>query len=252
MKKIYISIMLILLNISIFADGSGAFKLDLKKDLILGTTAIAAFSAGSLLRENSDQSTSKFGWIDEDITFEYNEGIDSFSDYLSLAPLFLPLPLLLDEWDVENISVLGVMFLESALLTVGVKDIFKSFIHRPRPYNFYASTPDELLEENDRNLGFPSGHTSIAFMGASFSTYIFSQGTASKKQKYIMGITTFGIATTTAVLRVSSGSHYMFDVLTGAALGSLVGFGVPYLHKVIPENITPVISLNGVGVSILL
>lgn len=92
MNKIYILVLLLLLNISIFADGSGAFKLDIKRDVILGTTAITAFSAGSLLRGNWDQSTSKFGLIDKDITFKYSEGIDSFSDYLSLVPL-LAMPL---------------------------------------------------------------------------------------------------------------------------------------------------------------
>lgn len=251
MNKIYISTLLLLLNLSIFADGSQAFKLDLTKDLIIGTSALATVTTGYLLKEDTNNSLDKFGWIDENNTFEYNKGMDSFSDYLSLAPL-LAMPLLLDRWDVENISTLGVMFIESFLLTYGVKDLLKSFVERPRPYNFYNNTPSELLNNSDRYLGFPSGHTSVAFMGASFSTYIFSKGTASKRQKYIMGITTFGIATTTAVLRVSSGSHYIFDVLAGATLGSIVGFGVPYLHRVLPENITPIISLNGVGVSIRL
>lgn len=249
MKKLFLCILPLLLNISIFANGSEAFKLDLTKDLIIGSVSVIGFGAGYLLSETPNESLDKFGWIDEDLTFEYNGALDSFSDYLSLTPL-LAMPLLLDEWDFENISTLGIMFLESAFLTYGVKDILKALVQRPRPYNYNNNTPLELLEDEDRFLGFPSGHTSIAFMGASFSTYIFSQGSASKKYKYLMGLTTFSLATTTAVLRVTSGSHYILDVLAGAALGTLIGFGVPYLHRVLSENITPTISLNGVGLSI--
>jgi membrane-associated phospholipid phosphatase len=251
MKRIFLLTLLLLLNISIFSNGSGAFDLDLKNDVIIGSSAILAFGTGTLLRNIPNEQSSSFGWIDEGITFEYSEGLDSFSDYLSLAPL-LVMPLLVDKWDVENMTVLGVMCIESAFLTWGIKDILKSIIRRPRPYNYFPSTPGELLADNDKFLGYPSGHTSIAFMGASFSTYIFSKGSSSKTSKYLMGVATFGLATTTAVLRVTSGKHYIFDVVTGAALGSLFGFGVPYVHKVLPEKISLVINHNGIGVSISL
>ncbi len=40
----------------------------------------------------------------------------------------------------------------------------------------------------------------------------------------------YAVATTTATFRVVADMHYASDVLTGALLGTLVGYGVPLLH----------------------
>ena len=40
------------------------------------------------------------------------------------------------------------------------------------------------------------------------------------------------MAALVASLRVVSGDHFVSDVAAGAALGALIGFGVPYLHRV--------------------
>ena len=38
------------------------------------------------------------------------------------------------------------------------------------------------------------------------------------------------LAGATAALRVAAGRHFFTDVVVGAAAGSAVGFGLPYLH----------------------
>ena len=55
-------------------------------------------------------------------------------------------------------------------------------------------------------------------------------------------VTAYTAATTTAVLRILSGNHFMTDVLTGALLGTLWGVGVPMLHTLgdnVEVGITP-------------
>ncbi|HKP94246.1 MAG TPA: phosphatase PAP2 family protein, partial [Fibrobacteria bacterium] len=39
-----------------------------------------------------------------------------------------------------------------------------------------------------------------------------------------------GAATAVAGLRVAAGRHFLSDVAAGAAIGSLFGWGFPYLH----------------------
>ena len=51
------------------------------------------------------------------------------------------------------------------------------------------------------------------------------------------GVTTGGFATTGAYLRIAADRHYATDVLTGSAVGSAIGFSVPYLaHRPVRDE----------------
>ena len=251
MNKLLPIFILFLLSSILFADGSQVFNLDLKKDIIIGSSSMSLLLGGHLLRNNSNLKTEPFNWFDEKLEISYNQNLDGATDYM-VASTIIALPFLLDNFDIKSTTTIGVMFLEAAFLTYGTKDILKGFISRPRPYNFIDQTPSLLLEDNDRYLSFPSGHTSIAFMNAAFSTYIFSKGSATKTQKMILGISTFSVATTIGISRVLSGVHYPTDVFAGAILGTGIGILVPYLHLNLPEDITLVLNSNTIGFKKLL
>lgn len=229
MKKLILTILLLCGLYTIYADGSQAFELDLKKDLIIGSAAIGAFTTGYLYKDHKELNDKPFNWIDKNISFPYNSSLDKVGDFLSLSTV-ATLPMLLDGWNLESISTVGVMYFESALLAFGIKDMLKGSISRPRPYIFRDDTSAEMLNERDGYFSFPSGHTTVAFMTASFSSYVFSKGESSDELKLLMGLSTFSLATTTAVLRVISGAHYPTDTISGAVLGSVIGFAVPYMH----------------------
>lgn len=248
MKKIF-AVLIILISLSgVYADGSQAFELDLKKDLIIGATSIGVFTAGYLYKDYKDINEKKFGWFDEGSPYSYNKTADDIGTLVSLSTL-VSIPFLIDEWKVKDISTIGVMYIESLLLSYGTKDILKGLISRPRPYIHRSDSSEDLLDERDSYFSFPSGHTSIAFMTASFSTYVFSQGESSKEAKIIMGVSSFSLATLTGVLRVTSGAHYPTDVLAGAVLGSGIGFIVPYMHRILPENLSLIVGESFVGIN---
>lgn len=251
MRKIALVFFTLLTLTGLFADGSQAFELDLRKDLIIGTTSLAVFTTGYLIKDSKDENKDAFGWFDEGSPFKYDSTLDEAGTLLGLSTL-LTLPFLIDSWEMEDMTTIGVMYLEAALLTYGIKDILKGTISRPRPYVHRDDTDLSLLNEHDSYFSFPSGHTSIAFMTASFSTYVFSQGESSNKLKWTMGISSFSIATLTGILRVTSGAHYPTDVLVGAIFGSGMGFIVPYSHKVFPENISLAIAPGFAGVAVRL
>ena len=123
------------------------------------------------------------------------------------------------------------MLAESYLIGYGVRNIIKSTVRRPRPYMYTDSWDWDSVEDGDYTLSFPSGHTTDAFMGATFLSYTFWKYFPNSKYRIPVIATSYAIAATTGFLRIASGNHFMTDVLTGAALGTAIGFVVPLLHE---------------------
>jgi membrane-associated phospholipid phosphatase len=218
-----------------FAGGSDAFSLDWKREALLGGGALGMYAWGHFATEQASSSSEPFGWFDDEWTRPYDSRLDDVGDISCVVPI-IALAFLPDRWNLESVSTIAVMYAESALLTVGVKDVLKASFLRPRPYLAYADTSAELLEDDDRFFSFPSGHTTFAFMTASFATYIFCQSDAKDSSKWLMGGLSFAAAGATAVLRVASGVHYPTDVVAGAAIGTLVGLTVPWFHRTLPDE----------------
>jgi len=148
--------------------------------------------------------------------------------------------------DDDNASPL-VMYGETVGLTLGMTQLLKVLIARPRPY-LYNPDPvisDELRRRADSWRSFPSGHTAMAFAAAvqmgmvedrlhgGNSGWVWSAG--------------LGVAALTGCLRYTAGKHHPSDILAGAVLGSLVGWLIPTLHENDPEgtgSYHPTLSFN--------
>lgn len=78
--------------------------------------------------------------------------------------------------------------------------------------------------DGSNNLSFPSGHTATAFTNASLLFYEY------KDANVWYASSGFLFATATGVLRIANNKHYVSDVLTGAGIGTAVGFLVSYWH----------------------
>lgn len=125
--------------------------------------------------------------------------------------------------------------MEVLALTAGVAGIVKSLGSRRRPYGRVcgierpSSTRD--CDSNDLDYSFFSGHAAITFASASVNCahhiWLGLYGsTAGDATSCAAG---FALAATTSVLRIVGDQHYFSDVMVGAAVGTLIGFGVPWL-----------------------
>lgn len=163
---------------------------------------------------------------------EYNSTLDKTATAVDISLFMTPLiPALSGE---KRLGTIGVMYMESFALTWGVKELIKRTVNRDRPYLYYDNPPEE--KKDDWSHSFPSGHTTLGFMTASFVSYTFSAMNPESKWKVPVTLGVFTLASLTAALRVLSGSHFMTDVIAGAALGTLIGCGVPYLHTLGEEG----------------
>ena len=125
---------------------------------------------------------------------------------------------------------IGTMYLETMLISNGIKEWIKLLVYRARPYMYFDGYPQDKLEDGDWNCSFPSGHTTMSFAGAAFTTMVFCQCFPDSNWKYAVAGISFGIAAITGGLRMASGNHFLTDVLVGAILGTACGFAVPYMH----------------------
>ena len=131
----------------------------------------------------------------------------------------------------EEWLTVGTMYVETMLIANGIKEWTKLLVYRARPYMYFDDYPQDKLEDGDWNCSFPSGHTTLAFAGAAFTTMVFCQCYPASNWKYAVAGASFGLAVLTGGLRMASGNHFFTDVLTGAVIGTAVGFAVPYMHS---------------------
>ena len=116
------------------------------------------------------------------------------------------------------VEVLGV---NGALVTV-VKDI----VQRPLPRT-YANDPS-LLHVPGGYRSFYSGHTSTAFAALGYFAYTLGLHGVRGAWPWVLEVV---VGTGVAAERVLAGRHFYTDVAVGAAVGALVGWAVPALHR---------------------
>lgn len=167
----------------------------------------------------------------------YSKTLDNLSLVPAIAVALSP-AVLLTQPSSEYLTI-GLMYIESFAITYGSKELIKFLVHRERPYMYDANTPMSLVQDEEHNESFLSGHTALAFNGASFASYVFCKYNPDSKWKIPVIAASYSLAAATAAMRVASGCHFVTDVLAGAALGAVIGIAVPALHTLLAkENVT--------------
>lgn len=140
---------------------------------------------------------------------------------------------LADDWNWALAWRMTALNLGAMTLQALVKMILVRTTARHRPSTDLCledgGTPDSCRADNTKS--FPSGHTMSAFTGAGLACA--HHGAMPLYRDEIADATacivSLGLATTTAVTRVTADKHYVSDVLVGTALGLSIGWLLPYL-----------------------
>ncbi len=238
--------------------GSGKFfALDpLTDGILLGTGLL--LTGGELLLDDMLElnrrkydgtvySKSDVNAFDRELIRPYSEIHDGAADFLLIASLTTPVILLSS--DKEEWFTNGVMYIETLLIANGLKELAKLAVNRKRPYMYSdRDLPQDEIDNGDWAKSMPSGHTTFAFASAAFLTYTFCRYFPDSPWRIPVSIGSYAIATGVAALRVSSGKHFLSDVLAGAAIGTVVGVMVPFLHTLKTKNDMSV-AVTGNGLS---
>jgi undecaprenyl-diphosphatase len=140
----------------------------------------------------------------------------------------------------EAALVDAVMYAQAASMTLGITDIAKVAVRRPRPIayidrNKYLAQGGIPANYNntstDSAMSFVSGHASTTATISAVATYLAfarSPNTARPWITLVGGVLLTGFV---SYERVRAGAHFPSDVIAGALAGTGVGLVVTHLHR---------------------
>lgn len=203
-----------------------------KGQRMLALATLALVLAGPLAAQEAPTplplSVSNVNAIDRVLMFSYSERLDSVSDYTQYAAFLSPVVFALAA-PAEDWLGIGAMYAGSAVFSYAARTGIKAVVDRNRPYMYFEDPPASLIAEGDHLDSFPSGHSIMAFTGAGYTATMFALRHPNSPYRVPAVAVSYALAAATTALRIGSGSHFLTDVVAGAAIGSLFGFIVPYI-----------------------
>ncbi len=126
----------------------------------------------------------------------------------------------------EDALILAQAFAWNSALNLHVR---AARIH-PRPFVYGTHAPAPERSKREAAGSFYSGHASAAFLGAVYVSMVYPRRHSDFAHAEWLWAGSLTAATGVAALRVAAGKHYPSDVVAGAAMGSLVAWGLVQLH----------------------
>jgi membrane-associated phospholipid phosphatase len=234
-KILFVALILSLQN---FAQSPYSFDLD-NEAILYGTGISLGILENELLKQREQITIEELRNISRDnlnsfdkiATYNWSPNANAISDVLLVITIASPL-FLLTSSDVHNdIGAYTNMYFQNAIFSYSLAYLAKSTFYRLRPYAYNPDVPTDEKLTKGTTLSFFSGHSTMAFSSAIFLSTMFQKYFPdSKLIPYIWG-TSLVFASIVGYLRVYSGQHFPSDVITGAVVGSLVGYIIPLIHE---------------------
>ena len=254
MKKFFVVFFLIGIAYNVFSQSE--YTHDPKKDIIIGSAALG-LSVSSFFINNSANNASKDAVLKEDcvnvfdrgLMYEYDKALSITGDVLVYGLAAAPFLSLTGNYkDGGAWLTYCIMYAQSALFVFGITETIKNSYLRYRPYCYFGDIPSG--QDSDYYKSFPSRHTAFAFNSAGFLTATFFTEYPDSPWKIPLCAAAYSFAAGIGASRIFSGNHFTSDVLTGALIGSVTGYLIPWLHlRKKTDNATLVLLHNGFVIS---
>ena len=126
--------------------------------------------------------------------------------------------------------------LETLAISGAVQGATNMLVSRERPYGRdcgSAQLPDTTLDcdGSTRYRSFFSGHSSFSFASAALiCVHHFENELLGSPWDDLSCAGGYAVAASTSTFRIVGDVHYASDVISGALIGTIIGYGVPLLH----------------------
>jgi membrane-associated phospholipid phosphatase len=175
--------------------------------------------------------------FDRAATYHYSKSLSQVSDVLVGLNAAAGMLLLLDCNIRNDWRTLGIMSIETALMATALPMLIKGQVQRIRPYVYNPDVPLNIKTRKEAKGSFFSGHSTVAFASAVFISSVYSDYFPHSKWKTSIWTGSLLLASTIGFLRFESGKHFPTDILTGALVGSTIGYVIPVLHRPANRNL---------------
>ncbi len=239
MRNYLLFLFCLLLQFSVSAQES-PYNFNWKKDLIYATgTGLVA--AGGIFADYQTRPLTEAQVLaldqfdqpgfDRLAIKNWNPNAAKASDAFLYGSLALPAFMMIDDRARKDFLAVGFIYAEVAMLTVGVTELIKAGVKRPRPFVYNPNVSMHLKTERDARFSFLSGHTSITAALCFTTAKVFSDYSDNATHEALVwtGAAVFPIIT--GVLRFEAGKHYPSDLIAGYLLGGSIGYLIPWLHR---------------------
>jgi membrane-associated phospholipid phosphatase len=161
----------------------------------------------------------------------YSERISDASYLLAGAAVAAPLALLLYPDVRQDWRTFSLMYAETAALAAIIPALAKGAVGRYRPYAYNTDVPMDTRAAAEAKASFFSRHASLSFASAVFLSTVYDAYRPRSRARPYIWCGSLVAAAAVGVMRVESGDHFPTDVIVGAAVGCVVGYAVPRMHR---------------------
>ncbi len=248
--------LLIFISIHSSCYAQSPYKLDKTKESIIFGSGIGLTVIG--LRINDDilpftldeinafnrDDLSKF---DRGATYNWSPAAGTASDLLLVATILSPALLAFSDKVRNDFTPVLTMYFQTLILAEAAPLMLKGIAQRTRPFVYNEDAPPEEKQTQNAKRSFFSGHTSTAFAMAVFLSTVYSDYHPNSHWKpFVWGVSLLA-ASTVGYLRYSAGKHFPTDIITGALVGSAIGYFIPFIHRTNESDLDVFFGVNGNG-----
>lgn len=207
-------------------------KLDVSIMAASGGTALTSLFFSDHVAKSCPCSTSSLNRLDRGTAGHRSDSVDRASNFIVGYAVALPAALTFADWKKGGKAAWADALVVGDAVTINwaVNQWVKFAAERPRPLVYGLPAGNAELDKPDNYLSFYSQHTSMAFAAGLSYARTFALRHPQSHSRWLVYTVALANGVTVATMRVSAGRHFPTDVIAGAAVGTAIGFGVPWLH----------------------
>jgi membrane-associated phospholipid phosphatase len=257
----FTTIPFLFLLVFIFSDFSSCqgknsrpFNIDFNREaIILGAGTVAAVTAFAILKNNEPFTPEEISLLNPADVNGFDRGAigpfteDNAGDVLLYTAYLLPVSFLAYGETNNDFLDLTLMYGEVLLTQASITGIVKGTVQRTRPFAYDDETLMSEKTSTDARISFFSGHTSMTAAISFFTAKVFTEYIKDNTAKILIWTGAALLPAATALSRVNTHWHFPTDVMVGYAIGALVGYLIPELHRTrASDNVSiyPMINFN--------
>lgn len=224
--------------------GQTTYHLSWKKDAPIAGATLGIGTAAFFLHKQKGALTeadiaalqiTDVNRFDRSATHQWNPKIATASDIGWYSSMAMPALLFIDKSVRQEYGSILTMWSETVLSTMAITTLTKNTVNRTRPYVYNSDVPISEKIDKDATASFFSGHTSMTSASCFFTAKIYADMHPDSRFKPLVWTGAALLPATVGIFRYKAGKHYLTDIITGYAVGALIGILVPQIHKIVDK-----------------